>query len=255
MKTEFYAEYYEIEHVHWWFLGRWRIFADLLDEVLGQRRGTVRALDVGCGTGTWLGHLEAFGPAFGVDYSADAARFCRSRGREHVVQGSAVELPVADASFDLVCALDMLEHVQDDIASLRELGRVCCPGGHVLVTVPAYQFLWGRQDEISLHLRRYTARGLRRAIEAAGLCVTRLTYFNTILFPVVAALRLGRRILPGSWRDDTVSDFSMTRPGRVNDLLARIFGVESALVGRVSLPFGVSILALASKPNVGLGGQ
>lgn len=251
MKEEFYAEYYKIENVHWWFLGRWHIFLDIIRREFNHRLEGIKALDVGCGTGTILGHLGSFGPAFGVDCSSEALRFCLHRGQERVVQSFATALPFEDESFDLVCALDLLEHVSDDVASLKEFGRVCRPDGRILLTVPAYHFLWGRQDEIAHHLRRYTAGELQAKIQAAGLIVRELTYFNTILFPFIALIRLGRHLMPSLKDGELKSDFTMTRPGRLNDFLAKVFGAESAIIKRVSVPFGVSILALASKPAAG----
>jgi SAM-dependent methyltransferase len=248
MKEEFYAEYYGIENVHWWFLGRWHIFLNVIRREFNYQSEGVRALDVGCGTGTWLGRLESFGPAFGVDCATESVRFCQSRGRSRLTQGSATDLPFEDESFDLVCALDLLEHVHDDIGALKEFGRVCRPDGRILITVPAYRFLWGRQDEISDHLRRYTAKELHAKIQTAGLVVKKLTCFNTMLFPFIALIRLGRRLLPRLNEGELESDFTMTRPGLANDFLARVFRTESALVNRVSMPFGVSILAVASKP-------
>lgn len=256
MKEKFYTEYYEIENVHWWFLGRWHILLNLIRREFNHRSEGIRALDVGCGTGTMLGYLESFGPAFGVDCSAEAIRFCQSRGRNQLVQSFATALPYKDESFDLVCALDLLEHVSDDIASLEEFGRVCRPDGRVLITVPAYRFLWGRQDEISSHLRRYTAKELRAKIQRAGLAVRKLTYFNTLMFPLIALIRLRRRLLPHLPDSELKSDFTMTRPGRLNDLLVSVFSAESAIINRMSMPFGVSILAVASKAvGVGRGGR
>ncbi|MGD1994789.1 MAG: methyltransferase domain-containing protein [Anaerolineae bacterium] len=247
MREDFYAEYYEIENVHWWFVARWQIFLEVIRREFDQE-SEIRALDAGCGTGTMLGHLEQLGPAVGIDRATAAVRFCRGRGRNRLVQGTADTLPLEDGTFDLVCALDMLEHIADDVAALKEMSRVCRPGGRILITVPAFQFLWGRQDEISHHLRRYTARELRARITAAGLEVRKLTYFNTLLFPIVAAIRVGRRLLPSGPEEEIESDFTMTRPGRLNDLLARVFKAESGLIQAARLPFGVSLLAVARKP-------
>ena len=249
MKEEFYAEYYEIENVHWWFLGRWHIFMSLIDQEFPAADRVV-SLDVGCGTGTMVGHLESYGPAFGVDGSSEAARFCQSRGRTRVTQGDATRLPFDDGSFDLVCALDLLEHVTDDVAALAEFARVCRPDGRVLITVPAYRLLWGRQDEISHHLRRYTSRELVEKTRQAGLAVQKVTYFNTVLFPLIAAIRVGRQLLPGLGSRELASDFSMTRPGPLNDLLASVFRLESAVIRYGSLPFGVSVLVVA-RPRAG----
>ena len=161
------------------------------------KRGARRPLDVldfGCGTGSFLKYLDRFGTVSGVDSDPDAVAFCHERGRtevRHVAPGA--PLPFADSSFDLVTTLDVIEHVADDIATLCELRRVLRPDGLALVAVPAFMFLWGDQDVISHHFRRYTARGLRSSLQIAGFRVTRTSYFNTWLFAPIAALRLARR--------------------------------------------------------------
>ena len=245
MKREFYAEYYEIEDRHWWFVGRRRIFLALLDRHLGAGRGGRRVLDVGCGTGTMLGYLSRYGEAQGIDADPEAVRFCRERGLEGVRLVEPGPLPHDPETFDLVTALDVIEHVDDDAGLLREIARVLRPGGTLLVSVPAYGWMWGPQDEIARHKRRYVASELRERVEGAGLESRRLSYFNTLLFPPIAAVRLLRSYRPGS--ADLRSDFELTKPGRTNDLLASVFSLEARMVPRLRLPFGVSILALARK--------
>jgi SAM-dependent methyltransferase len=207
-------------------------------------------LDVGCGTGTMLGHLARFGHAQGVDADAEAIRFCRERGLDEVRHVAPGPLPFADASFDLVTALDVVEHIDDDAAAVAEMARVLRPGGLALTTVPAFPSLWGRQDEIAHHKRRYRAAGLRALVAGAGLEVEHLTHFNTLLFGPIAAVRVARRTTrwgraPGS--GELRSDFELTRPGPLNALLARVFAAEAPLVARGRLPFGVSLLALGRK--------
>ena len=242
MERDFYRRYFEIEDRHWWFVGRRAVFLRVLDR---HYRPTAPSdstvLDVGCGTGTMLGHLARYGRTHGVDASAEAVSLCRERGVSGVVQADGVPLPFETASFNLVTALDVIEHVDDDVELLLDLRRVTRPGGMLLVSVPAYRFLWGPQDEISHHKRRYTASLLRERLLAAGWSLERLTYFNTLLFPPIAAIRLLRRDQRGELR----SDFEMTKPGRLNAVLARVFASEAPLVERADLPFGVSILGLA----------
>lgn len=242
MERDFYRRYFEIEDRHWWFVGRRELFLRLLDRHLGPDAGGRRVLDVGCGTGTMLGHLARYGSAEGIDASEEAVAFCHERGLDRVRRAEGVPLPFDDASFDLVTALDVIEHADDDGELLRELRRVAKPGGTLLVSVPAFMFLWGPQDEISHHRRRYTRPRLREAVSAAGWTPRRLSYFNTFLFPPIAAVRVLRRERP---ERPLRSDFELTKPGRLNSLLARVFAAEAPLVDRVDLPFGVSILALA----------
>lgn len=248
MEERYYSEYFEVEDRHWWFVGRRRIFMRLLDRHLGpDAGGRRRVLDVGCGTGTMIGHLARYGEPEGVDADARAVAMCHRRGLEGVRHVESPPLPWEDRSFDLVTALDVLEHADDDRGLLLELRRVTRPGGLVLVSVPAFRWLWGPQDDISHHRRRYVARELEERVSAAELELRHLSYFNTLLFPPIAAIRLLRPRRRAS--ADVRSDFELTRPGRVNDLLGRLFGAEAAAVERFRLPFGVSILALAARPG------
>jgi SAM-dependent methyltransferase len=247
MHKEFYAEYYQIEDKHWWFVGRREIFLRLLQKYLPPPRdGRPRQiLDVGCGTGTMLGYLSRFGQAQGIDTDAGAVAFCHERGVSAVRQVGDLPLPFADGTFDLITALDVIEHIEDDRAMLRELYRITRPGGLFLFSVPAYQFLWGPQDEISHHKRRYVAAQIRARMLDAGFRMRRLSYINTFLFPAIAGVRVLRPYRPGS--ADLKSDFTMTKPGPANSLLGRVFALEAPVVERVNLPFGVSIVGIAYK--------
>jgi SAM-dependent methyltransferase len=248
MREDFYAEYFRIEDRHWWFIGRRRIVLALLAAHLSRREGGGRRiLDLGCGTGTMLAHLRRFGEVQGVDADERAVKFCRSRGEDRVQLLRARTLPFPDHTFDLVTALDVLEHIEDDEGALQEVARVLRPGGTLLATVPAYGWMWGAQDEISHHFRRYTAGQLEKLICRARFETERLTYFNTILFPPIAAIRVARRV----WRrqSDTRSDFEMTQPGVVNRMLSGVFSSEARWLRRRDLPVGVSLLAVATTPE------
>lgn len=249
MKKEFYAEYFQIEDKHWWFIGRREIFLRVLDKYFRKARGNGhrRILDVGCGTGTMLRYLSRYGRAQGVDADEGAIEFCHERGITEVQHVEGMPLPFEDASFDLVTALDVIEHIDDDRGTLRELYRITRPGGMLMISVPAYMFLWGAQDEISHHKRRYLAPEIRERVTEAGFTIRRLSYFNTLLFPAIAGIRLVRPYKPGSTK--LKSDFTMTKPGLGNTLLGRLFSLEAGMVTRANLPFGVSILCVAQKPK------
>src|SRR2546427_8825761 len=170
MQEHTYSIMYEVEGKHWWFVGRRKIIAGFVENIcrdIGKWRS--RILDVGCGTGANLQMLANFGVSEGVDVSGEALEFCRARGLAKVKQGAAESLPYEDASFDLVTGLDVVEHLDDDVAGLKEMRRVLGPRGRVLLFVPAFMFLWGVQDDVSHHRRRYTLAELKEKLEAAGL--------------------------------------------------------------------------------------
>ena len=247
MRRDFYSEYFELENRHWWFRGRRAIFIRLLNRHLAPAAGLTgrRVLDVGCGTGSMLLELARYGSAEGVDAAEEAVSLCRRRGLDNVQRVGGPPLPFESGRFDLVTVLDVLEHVEDDAAMVHELQRLLKPGGTLLVSVPAYRFLWGAQDEIAHHRRRYVAGELRALLRAAGLDVVRLSYFNTFLFAPIAAIRLSRHASRGSL--EPKSDFRLTRRGFTNNLLARVFSSEARLLEHLDLPFGVSLLAVATR--------
>jgi len=193
-----------------------------------------------------LQHLRRYGQVYGVDMDHEAVGYCNERNLNTVTQASAGQLPFGDASFDLVTMLDVLEHIKDENSALADASRVLRPGGLLMLAVPAYGFLWGAQDVISQHQRRYSARRLKTVVDAAGLHIMRLTHFNTALFPPIATIRLIRRAIPQT--RSSHSDFSVPAPGPINALLGKVFGFESEVLARTDLPFGVSILCLAVKP-------
>ncbi len=214
----------------------------------GLKTARRRVLDVGIGSGVMLPFLERYGEVFGCDRESSALFFSRESAHGRLIQGEAGCLPVADESLDLVTLFDLLEHTQDDESVLVESARVLRPGGYLCVTVPAHPWLWGNQDLISRHVRRYRTGELERRIESAGLGLVYRTYFNTVLFPVVALIRLARRLSGRQVDEDTVrSDFTMTKPGRLNDLLKLIFSAEARWLQCWKLPVGVSLLCVARK--------
>ena len=242
MDREYAERYGRFEQWHWWFRGRQRIIMEVLRRELGERP-TRWIASVGCGPAEGLVWLRAVAGSTGgvVGIDADSVHARRPvPGLEYVV-GDLEALPLAPASVDAVLALDVLEHLDDDSGGLREAVRLLRPGGLLLVTVPALPSLWGAQDVINHHRRRYTRKTLSGAFARAGLPRPSITYFNTLLFPPVAAVRWVRRALgaPGEVR----SDFDDSQPGLLNDLLAAVFALERHLVCRVPMPVGVSLLA------------
>jgi SAM-dependent methyltransferase len=225
---------------HWWYVARREILSTLIAREIAPKPGA-RILEVGCGTGHNLPMLGRFGTVTAIELDADAREMARARTGLHV-HGAALPALTGfeERGFDLVAALDVIEHVDEDVASLATLADRLAPGGRMLVTVPALQWLWSAHDVTNHHKRRYTARTLRDAVAAAGLKIELLTYFNSLLFPLAAASRIAGKITGREGSDDALPS------APVNRLLRGVFGLERHLVGRVKLPVGVSLVAILS---------
>jgi SAM-dependent methyltransferase len=192
-----------------------------------------------------LSLLGRYGRATGIDTSPELVEFCRSRGFERVQIGSAYELPVEDGSVDLITLFDTIEHVPDDARALRECRRALAPRGVLFISVPAYQFLYANNDRVAHHERRYTARGLRRKLLAAGFDNPRVTYFNTLLFPAIMPAVLAKKVRERFSDPGEETNLSHTVRPAVNRALAATMGSERHLLAHLNLPFGHSIIALA----------
>jgi SAM-dependent methyltransferase len=231
------------EDRHWWYRGRLRIVRQEVEK-LGLPEGA-RILDAGCGSGRVLDELARFGDVVGVDSSPAAVAAAWARGHS-VAKARVEELPFPDARFDLVTCLDVIEHTPDDIRALRELVRVTRPGGHLFVTVPAYQSLWSDHDVRNQHHRRYRRGSLRHAAGRAGWTLVRDTHFNSLLLPAAAGMRLAERLRRE--RPDHGSDLSLTPP-RLNSLLELPLRLEAVLLAHgVTLAAGLSVAALFVRP-------
>lgn len=230
----------EHDQVHWWYVARRRILADLIARHAAPPEGG-RILEIGCGTGHNFDMLRAFGRLDAIEVDGEA-RALASRRLGHAV-GDA-PLPglagVPDGAYHLVALLDVLEHIDEDVASLRSISAKLAPGGKVLLTVPANRWMWSAHDVVHHHKRRYSKASLRRTIEAAGLKAELLTHFNSLLFPLAAAARIAGKAMGKTDSDDRMP------AGPINGLFTGIFALERHLVGRVPLPFGVSLVAILS---------
>jgi SAM-dependent methyltransferase len=240
-----YEILYRIEEHHWWHSARRHLVLDWIERAY-PGRSDLEILDAGCGTGLMLQEMRHLGLAEGVDISEEALAFCRRRGLDNVRQASVLDLPFDADSFDVVTALDVVEHLDDDAGALAEWRRVLKPGGRTFLFVPAHRWLWSLQDEISHHRRRYTASSLRAAVEKGGFQVERMSYVSTFLFPVIF---LGRQWLKVLLRFREVKTENDLHPGWSNGILRSVFEAEIPILRRTNLPFGASLLCVGRKAS------
>ena len=225
----------------WWYRGRRRIVMEVARSL--RLPEPARVLDAGCGSGRNMEELAALGEVVGLEPSEASLAAARARDVGRVVHGSLERAPFDDGEFDLATALDVIEHIDDDRGALAELRRVVRPGGFLLVTVPAYPWLWGPHDEANHHRRRYTRRALLGAAASAGWTPRRTTHFNSILLPPAAAVRIVRRRTAGGGAEAR-SELHLT-PAWLDSLLEQPLRAEASLIasGR-RLPAGLSLLAV-----------
>lgn len=239
------------EDEHWWFASRTWALLGMLDRCVTT--DDLRVLDVGCGAGNMIHHLGRYGPVVGFDNNRKPLAVARDRGYV-VSQGLGGAMPFPDGAFDIVAILDTIEHIEDEASVLRECARAVRPGGLLVLTGPAFMFLWSHNDEVNHHYRRYTLGELRRKLDAHGFRVRRAGYNNFFLFPMAAALILLRRwtgTAPELAAPDTDEDAYQVEmePASplMNAVLSVVGRVEAAILRHVGLPWGTGFLCIAEK--------
>lgn len=243
MEISTYARESEIEASHWWFTTRRWMFSKIIRSWNPAQDAPI--LDVGSSSGTNLRMLKDMGFTnySGLDMSDESIRYCREKGLGTVIKGDICKLPHGKDQFSLILATDIIEHVENDSLAIRELYRVLKPGGHILITVPAFMSLWGLQDDVSHHKRRYRKRELKERIEDAGIRTETMYYFNYLLFaPIWAARRIINLL---KIRAESENDINNPI---INFLLTVIFRLDVMTARIIHPPFGVSILAIITKP-------
>jgi SAM-dependent methyltransferase len=241
MQKDAYLEMYRYEDSHWWFVARRIILEKIINSYLINKEPR-NILELGCGTGGNFELLARYGKLYAIEFDSDACAMATSRAIATVVQG-VLPAPIPfEQSFDLIAMLDVLEHIDDELATLKQVAIKLNTQGRLIITVPAYLFLWSAHDEAVNHKRRYLKSELIAVLEKAGFKIIYASYFNTLLFPIVAGVRFLNKLL-GKKQG---TDVSMP-PAFVNTLLLKLFASESYLIPKVSLAFGVSIVVVAEK--------
>jgi SAM-dependent methyltransferase len=237
MERAVYDRIRTLELAHWWFVGRRRVLSRLIGQLALPKRAKI--LEVGCGAGGNIPMLSDFGGVDALEPDQPSRDYVREHCGVEPKDGHLPDdLPYAPKSFDAVCAFDVVEHVADGKGAMQALGKLVAPGGYLVVTVPAYQWMWSHHDELHHHKRRYTRDRILEEMRAAGLLPVKASYFNALLFPLAAVVRLAKRAL----HDDRADD-RMPSP-MVNSLLRKLFSLEAGWLSRRSLPFGLSIVVI-----------
>jgi len=237
---DFELQTHRAEDRHWWYSGRRRVLDVVLRSLTLPPGGAV--LDAGCGSGRNMVDLQHYGQVTGIELSPPSVQAARSRHVGEVVEGSVLDMPFQADSFQLAVSLDVIEHLEDHVSALHELRRVVAPGGKLLVTVPAYQWLWSRHDVVNHHHRRYSRATLVHAAESAGWRAERTTHFNSLLLPLAAAMRA---LEPLDRGEKGASLDLWIPPAPLNWGLQQPMNLEARLIARgVRIPAGLSLLAV-----------
>ncbi|MFZ4797650.1 MAG: class I SAM-dependent methyltransferase [Bacteroidia bacterium] len=243
MTPEYYKEYFQLERSNWWFTARLEILKSQI-ELLFPNRTDLKILNIGVATGATSVMLEQFGNVKSIEYDEICFNFVKENLKIDIEQGTILDLKFAENSFDLVCAFDVVEHVENDQLAVNEMIRVCKKNGFVFVTVPAFMQLWSKHDEVNYHFKRYVSNTLNPLFNNELGTVFYSSYFNSILFIPIYLVRIISNKFPELFkRDGSGSDHSMFELGFLNKVLYTIFYAENFLLKRkIKLPFGVSLM-------------
>jgi len=239
-EAEFHKNF-ELEQRHWWFKGRRAVLRSMLNSFAIPSDS--RILEVGCGTGGNLSMLGEYGQVEAMEYDTLALEFAKRKNPKlSILQGELPDrIPYEDETYDLVCAFDVLEHIQDDFKAVAALVRKLKSGGILFCTAPANQWMWSRHDEVNHHFRRYSLSNFEALFKQSGVNFVHASYYNTVLFPVIATVRL-----LGVGEDDGGSN--LNQQGQVsNTILTHVFSLEKRFVPKFRMPFGVSVLCAVQK--------
>lgn len=243
MQNYLYEDLYTLEEVHWWHKAKRELVSFFLKKYLKSKKEKI--LDVGCGTGKNVEEFGKFGTVWGIDSSSEAISFCKKRELKRILKGDLEKLPLGNESFDFVTALDVLEHVDDQIA-LKEIYRILKKEGVLIATVPAFRFLWSRWDEVLHHKRRYTQKGLQGLLGKNGFKIIKISYAYSYLVLPVLIIRSIKKLLNGNQYE---SDFKLSNQ-IMNGIFSKIAQIEKFFIINTSVPFGSSLIVIAQRNNL-----
>ena len=242
MDSQVYQSLMEYADKHWWNLGRRNIIAQMIEKLVVLPK-EAQILEIGCGTGIHLEMLAEFGQVRAMEMDSNIRDFAlkKTNQRFEIKDGSCPDkIPFETKSFDLICMFDVLEHIEQDQETLIVLKKLLKENGYIMITVPAYQWLWSVHDDINHHKRRYSSRSFCGLIQGLEFDLIKLSYFNTFLFPLAVIAKLKDRLVPG-----TKPESAFIPPTKMlNLILKTIFSMESTVLKRINFPFGVSLIAL-----------
>ena len=244
MEIAEYRNIFEHEETHFYYVGTHNAVIELLKKYLFKKTGNI-ILDAGCGTGSLMKKLKSFGKIYGVDVSHEALKFAKSNGLKLIKKGSVTAIPYKNNQFDAIVSIDVLYHkqVKNDLQALREFKRVLKPGGILIIKNPAHNWLRGSHDIVIHTKRRYSKVEFKDKLDRAGFEILKLSYINLIFFP----LAILKRLTEGVLRSKPSSDVgNLPRP--INKLLINIYNFETKLLTISTIPFGLSLFAIARKP-------
>ncbi len=254
MDQKYYKEYYHLERNHWWFRARLEILESMLQKIiLPSNQQAIKVLNAGVATGATTTMLEKYGAVTSLEYDKDCCTFLKNELKIEVTNASLTDLPFENNSFDLVCAFDVVEHIEDDQLAVSEINRVLKKDGMVFLTVPAFNFLWSHHDEVNHHFRRYTSSQLTKVVSGNRFAVNHTTYFNALLFPPIFLIRIFSKLLPKKKNIETTgSDFERFNSSSfINKCFYWIFKKEKWWLDKKwSFPFGVSLMLIGKKTNI-----
>lgn len=241
MDTTEQERYYNLGKEYWWLAGKYQVVYNQISELYKGFTGKLNVLDIGCGPGNMLDYLRGWGNVMGTDLYSSALSYCKSRGYNGLFMSQGEQLPVKNGKFDLVIALDVIEHIDNDVKALEELYRIMKNGGRLCLTVPAFMFLWGGHDEMYGHKRRYTVKEISSKVKKAGFIVERATYFEAFFVFPLFAFRVVKKIFQER------SDDFVEVPSWLNKGLKKLLLIEGNLLKWVNMPFGATIICIAVK--------